>query len=95
MPAQRVIFSAFQCENGLLVLSGIFPKNVVIPPLDWQLSADGVRSVAIRCGSVCQELPGISAGACADYTPDLQEFHITYHTPQGNRTLVSALVPVY
>jgi hypothetical protein len=74
---------------------GLALRAHAVPPFDWQLTVDGVRSVAIHYGPVCQELPGIGAGACADYAPDLEEFTITYHTPQGDRILVSALLPVY
>ena len=74
---------------------GLALRAHVMPPFDWQLTVDGVRSVAIHYGPVCQELPGIPAGACADYTPDIQEFRIAYHTPQGDRTLVSALLPMH
>jgi hypothetical protein len=84
---------------GLLVIGsigvGLALRPHAVPPFDWQLSVGGVRSVAIHYGPVCQELPGIGAGACADYTPDLWEFTITYHTPQGDRTLVSALLPMH
>jgi hypothetical protein len=84
---------------GLLVVGsiglGLAFRGHAVPPFDWQLTVDGVRSVAIQYRPVCQELPSISAGACADYTPDLQEFRITYHTPQGDRTLVSTLMPVH
>jgi hypothetical protein len=84
---------------GLLVVGsigvGLALRAHVMPPFDWQLSVDRVRSIAIHYGPVCQELPGIGAGACADYTPDLQEFSITYHTPQGDRTLVSVLLSVH
>ncbi len=73
---------------------GLAFRAHVVPPFDWQLTVDGVRSVAVHYGPVCQELPGIGAGACADYTPDLQEFSIVYHTPQGDRTLVSVLRPM-
>jgi hypothetical protein len=83
---------------GLLVVGsigvGLVLRAHAVPPFDSQLSVDGVRSVALHYGPVCQELPGIAAGACADYTADIQEFTITYHTPQGEWTLVSALLPV-
>jgi len=84
---------------GLLVVvsigAGLAFRAHAVPPFDWQLTVDRVRSVAVHYGPVCQELPGIGAGACADYTPDLQEFTITYHTPQGDRSLVSVLLPVH
>jgi hypothetical protein len=84
---------------GLLLFGsigvGLAVRAYAVPAFDWQLTMHGVRSVTIHYGPICQELPGIGAGACADYAPDLQEFNITYHTPQGDRTLVSALLPMH
>ena len=94
-----LISAALQTGLALLVASGIGAgvamRTNAVPRFDWQLRPDGQHILALQDGPVCQAMAGIPAGACADYLPDLREFTITYRTPQGEWTLVSALVPVH
>ncbi|HEY3231394.1 MAG TPA: hypothetical protein VGJ87_19355 [Roseiflexaceae bacterium] len=93
----RLISAALQTGLALLVASsigvGVAIRTNAVPPFDWQLTLDDQYILAIHDGPVCQAMPGIPTGACADYLPDLREFTITYRTPQTNWLLLSALLP--
>jgi hypothetical protein len=93
----RLMRAAFQIGLALLLASsigaGVAIRSNAVPPFDWQLTLDGRHILAIHDGPVCQTMPGIPAGACADYLPDLREFTISYHTAHTNWVLVSALRP--
>jgi hypothetical protein len=93
----RIMSVALKTGLVLLVVScigaGVAVRTNTVPPFDWQLTPDGQHILAIHDGPVCEVMPGIGAGACADYLPDLREFTISYRTLQANWVLVSAVLP--
>ena len=93
----RIFSIALKTGLSLLVASvigaGLAIRTNAVPPFDLQLTPDGQHVLAIHDGPVCQAMPGLSDGVCADYVADLREFTISYRTPHTNWVLVSALIP--